>query len=75
MFRLRKLHPPFGTAEAPQWEPTYSEGMVRVVDGLCDVFRPETRDRLLKLGYVEMEPEIAAKGARTMGPKSKPKGK
>lgn len=58
MIRLRKTQPPFGTADNPQYEPTYSEGLIPVVDGICEVRLPETRDRLLKLGYEEVaEPE------------------
>ncbi|MBI4395917.1 MAG: hypothetical protein HY548_02395 [Elusimicrobia bacterium] len=59
MFRLKKLHPPFGTPDAPQFESSYSEGMIPVVDGLCEVQLPETRDRLLKLGYEEVQEESA----------------
>ena len=59
MFKLRKLHPPFGTQESPITEASYSEGEVRVVDGLCDVRLPETRDRLLKMGYQD---EVSAEG-------------
>lgn len=55
MFRLRKLHPPLGTRDAPVTEASYAEGEIRVVDGLCEVRLPETRDRLLKIGYREEE--------------------
>ena len=55
MFHLRKLHPPFGTADAPLLESSYSEGLVNVVNGLCQVQQVETRDRLLKMGYEEVE--------------------
>ena len=75
MFRLRKLHPPFGTAQVPQYEPTYSEGLVPVVDGFCEVGQPASRDRLLKLGYVEMEPAVIEKGGRAVKAKPKPKAK
>lgn len=74
MFSLKKLHAPFGTADMPQWEPSYSEGLIPVVDGICEVRRPETRDRLLKLGYVDVEPAMAAKGEK-MTPRTKPKPK
>lgn len=57
MFRLKKLYPPFGTKEAPVIEASYAEGTVEVVDGLCKVRLPETRDRLLKTGYAELEAE------------------
>jgi len=60
MFRLKKLHPPFGTKEAPVIEASYAEGTVEVVDGLCKVKLPETRDRLLKTGYVELTTEKPA---------------
>ncbi len=56
MFKLRKLHPPLGTQDAPLTEASYSEGEIRVVDGLCEVRLPETRDRLLKMGYCEESP-------------------
>ena len=56
MFRLRKLHPPFGSRESPLTEASYAEGEIRVVDGFCEVQLPETRDRLLKLGYSEEAP-------------------
>jgi len=49
-FRLKKLHPPFGTELSPLWEFGYDEE-VRVVDGLCEVRSPALRDRLLKMGY------------------------
>lgn len=61
MFRLKKLHPPFGTKDAPVIEASYAEGTVEVVDGLCAVRLPETRDRLLKTGYVELTEESPAK--------------
>ena len=51
-FKLRKLFPPFGTAESPLWEFGYDEE-VRVVGGFCDVRSPDLRDRLLKMGYEE----------------------
>ena len=52
-FRLRKQNPPYGTEDSPQWEFAYSE-QVKVVDGLCDVESPSTRDYLVKLGYEEV---------------------
>jgi hypothetical protein len=60
MFRLKKLHPPLGTKEAPVIEASYAEGTVEVVDGQCTVKLPETRDRLLKTGYVELAPDEPA---------------
>jgi hypothetical protein len=63
LFRLRKLHPPFGTAEVPQYESAYSEGMIKVVDGVCSVAHEASRDYLLKIGYAEMEPELVAAAA------------
>lgn len=56
MFRLRKVYPPFGTEITPLWEHAYSE-QVKVVNGLCEVREPATRDYLLNLGY-EMVAEI-----------------
>ena len=75
MFRLRKLHPPLGSSESPLYEATYSEGLIPVINGICDVREPATRDRLLKLGYEELEPALTAKGENPMRPKPKPKGK
>lgn len=64
MFKLKKLHAPFGSEDNPLLEASYAEGEIRVVGGLCEVRLPETRDRLLKLGYVELDEN--AKG-RTKG--------
>lgn len=69
MFKLRKLHPPLGSPDNPVLEASYAEGEIRVVGGLCEVRLPETRDRLIKLGYEELASE-EAHGAR-----GKPKGK
>lgn len=55
MFKLKKLHPPFGSADNPLLEASYAEGEIRVVGGLCEVRLPETKERLLKLGYVELD--------------------
>ena len=67
MFKLKKLHEPFGTPESPQYETSYSEGLIPVVNGICDVRLPESRDRLLKLGYEEIlekeKPVLAEAGA------------
>lgn len=62
MFKLRKLHPPFGSRDNPFIEASYSEGAIKVVDGLCEVRLPETRERLIKLGYAEMVAEARGKG-------------
>ena len=62
MFKLKKLHPPFGSQDNPFIEASYSEGAIPVVDGLCEVRLPETRARLLKTGYVETTPEDERKG-------------
>ena len=62
MFRLKKLHPPFGTAEAPQYESAYSEGMIKVVGGFCNVEKEPARDYLLKIGYEEVEEELVVVG-------------
>lgn len=70
MFTLRKLHPPLGSPDNPVLEASYAEGEIRVVGGLCEVRLPETRDRLVKLGYVEVGNEEAQHGSR-----GKPKGK
>ncbi|MFA6433757.1 MAG: hypothetical protein WCW52_03595 [Elusimicrobiales bacterium] len=64
MFRLKKLHPPFGSRDYPIFESSYSEGLIKVVDGLCEVRQPETRDRLLKTGYEEIKPEHPDKKRR-----------
>jgi hypothetical protein len=66
VFRLKKLHPPFGSRDNPFIEASYSEGMIRVVDGSCEVELPETRERLLKLGYADQEERSSgkAKGRR-----------
>lgn len=69
MIRLRKTAPPLGTADNPQYESSYSEGLIPVVDGFCEVRLPETRDRLTKLGYEEVEeaaPVAAAPARRTV---------
>lgn len=64
MFKLKKLHEPFGTPEVPQYETSYSEGLIPVVNGFCEVRLEETRDRLVKIGYAEVveEPVIAGSG-------------
>ena len=62
MFKLKKLHPPFGSQDNPFIEASYSEGAIPVVDGLCEVRLPETRDRMLKTGYVETLPETEKHG-------------
>ncbi len=56
MFKLKKIHPPFGSADNPVIEASYSEGEIPVIDGLCKVRLPETRDRLLKIGYEQIQP-------------------
>lgn len=56
MFRLRKIYPPFGTETTPLWEYAYSE-QVKVINGLCQVESPITRDYLLNMGY-EMVEEV-----------------
>ena len=75
MFKLRKLEEPFGTPDNPMYEASYRDGMIKVVDGQCEVRFPETRDRLLKLGYAEADPPVFQKGNRPMNSKPKPKGK
>lgn len=64
MYKLRKVHEPFGTKVEPQYESSYGEGMIPVIDGICEVRLPETRERLIKLGYVDAESgEPAAPGS------------
>ncbi len=66
MFKLKKLHPPFGSEDNPLLEASYAEGEIRVVGGLCEVRLPETRERLLKTGYADQEERASgkAKGRR-----------
>jgi hypothetical protein len=54
MYRLRKIYPPFGTETTPLWEYAYSE-QVKVINGLCEVKSPITRDYLLNMGYQQVE--------------------
>jgi hypothetical protein len=54
MFKLKKTHHPLGTEAAPLYESSYSEGIIKVVDGFCEVNQQDSRDLLLKLGYVEV---------------------
>jgi hypothetical protein len=73
MFQLRKLCPPLGSAVHPLYEASYSEGLIPVVEGFCNVRLPESRDYLLKMGYEEInlpDPAIERKGNAM---KSKPK--
>lgn len=65
MFKLKKLYPPFGTKDSPVIEASYSEGIIEVVDGICEVRFPETRDRLVKLGYEEIKEPVAVHSVRT----------
>lgn len=67
MFKLKKIHEPFGTPESPQYETSYSEGLIPVVNGLCEVRLPETRDRLVKIGYEEVA-EDASESSGMDGP-------
>jgi hypothetical protein len=64
MFKLKKLYPPLGSPDGPVIEASYGEGEIRVVGGLCEVRLPETRERLLKLGYVDREERGHAKAKR-----------
>lgn len=59
MYKLRKVHPPYGTEITPIWEFAYSE-QVRVVNGLCEVKLAITRDFLLNMGYELVAEEIPA---------------
>jgi len=54
MFKLKRLNEPLGTADAPQYETSYSEGLITVINGECEVRLPETRDRLVMLGYEDI---------------------
>ena len=67
MFKLKKLHEPFGTPDVPQYETAYSEGLIPVVNGICEVRQPETRDRLVKLGYEEITEEMVPSGSNVNG--------
>lgn len=68
MFKLKKLHEPFGTADVPQYETSYSEGLIPVVNGTCEVRLPETRDRLVKLGFEDITDESDEDGPISGGP-------
>lgn len=70
MFKLRKLHEPFGTPDVPQYETSYSEGLIPVVNGVCEVRLPETRDRLVKLGFEEITEEPGEDGSGADGSNS-----
>lgn len=61
MFRLRKKEPPFGSRDHPIYEALYSEGAVPVVDGICEVKLPESRQYLVNMGYADMAEEPAPK--------------
>ena len=60
MYRLKKLHPPFGSTDMPVYEGSYSEGLIPVIDGNCTVKLQETRDRLLKMGYADVQEDEQA---------------
>lgn len=62
MFKLRKLHPPFGSRDTPFIDAAYSEGAIRVVDGLCEVKELDTRNTLLMRGYADVPLEASGKG-------------
>jgi hypothetical protein len=62
LFRLKKLHPPFGSKIVPQYESTYSEGLIKVVDGVCEVAKEASRDYLLKIGYEEIRDDLVLAG-------------
>ncbi|MBI2069447.1 MAG: hypothetical protein HYT79_02515 [Elusimicrobia bacterium] len=85
MFRLRKTEPPFGTEQDPLWEHAYAE-QVKVVDGICEVQDPASRDYLLKMGYSEAVPAegggeeikeepVAVAASEEQKPKPNPKSK
>jgi hypothetical protein len=73
MFKLKRLNEPLGTSDAPQYESSYSEGLIPVINGECEVSHPETRDRLIMLGYMDVEEEssFAEPGPRNPKPKKK----
>lgn len=64
MFKLKKQKPPFGTSESPIYEAHYSEGSIRVIDGVCEVKRPEAREYLRMIGYEDFQGDS---GARAKG--------
>jgi len=66
MIKLRILHPSLGSPDNPVLEASYAEGEIRVVGGLCEVRLPESRERLLKLGYADEDerPSGKTKGRR-----------
>lgn len=76
MHKLRKIHPPYGTEATPFWEFAYSE-QVKVVNGLCEVELPATRDFLLNMGYQLVDaspvPEPVQQKEEPMSPKGKPR--
>ncbi len=57
MFKLKRLNEPLGTLDAPQYESSYSEGLIPVINGECEVRLPETRGRLIMLGYRDLDEE------------------
>lgn len=71
MFKLRKIHPPYGTDVTPVWEPAYSEH-VKVVNGLCEVREPATRNYLLNLGYELMDETPSEQAVVSHPPNRKP---
>ncbi len=75
MFKLKRLNEPLGTPDAPQYESSYSEGLIPVINGECEVSRPETRDRLIMLGYKDVEEGSTSAEPVPRAPKPKPKKK
>lgn len=75
MFKLQRFNEPLGTTDAPQYESSYSEGLIPVINGECEVSLPETRDRLIMLGYKEVEEGSSSAELVPRTPKPKPKKK
>ena len=75
MFKLKRLNEPLGTPDAPQYESSYSEGLIPVINGECEVRLPETRERLIMLGYHDVEEESALTEPVPKAPKPKKKKK
>jgi hypothetical protein len=75
MFKLQRFNEPLGTRDAPQYESSYSEGLIPVINGECEVRLPETRDRLIMIGYTDVEAASALAESAPKAPKPKPKKK
>lgn len=58
MFKLKKLEHPLGTEAAPLYESTYTEGIIKVVDGFCEVKDEDSRNVLRMRGYAEVQAPV-----------------